>query len=122
MRPASPSLGRRGYDIGALGAIYDFESSGVRFSVPGVAIELVSSENKSSIVGRFLARRGEGILMVSLEVDDLDEEVERLKAGGRRLVLEKNAIARAGKTNLVHPKSMHGVQFEVFEPAKESGT
>lgn len=110
-------LEAQGLDLRGMSAIYDFESQGAVFKLPGFTLELVTSSDENSIVGRFLKRRGEGILLVSLKVGDLDEAVERLRTGGRRLVLEKSATAALGKTNFVHPKSMHGVQFELFQPS-----
>ncbi len=113
-------LEAQGTDLKCMSAIYDFQSRGAVFKLPAFTIELFASSDQNSIVGRFLAKKGEGVLLVTLTVDDLGEAVDRLRTGGRRLVLEKSVPTFLGETNLVHPKSMYGVQFELFQPLEES--
>ena len=80
-------------------------------------IELLEATSDDSPVGKFIARRGEGIHHVAIKVKDLDAAVERLRASGRRLVTE--AIQSPGADGyryiFVHPKSAGGVLLELIE-------
>lgn len=98
----------------------DFAFPGIQgafLNVNGVVFNILTSNDENSPVGRFLKKNGEGILLVSLEVDDADSEVERIRANGMQPVLKKTAEGSFGKANFIHPKSMHGVQIEIFQPA-----
>ena len=96
---------------------FDSQASMAQFRLPGgVRIILMSSPNENSVVGSFLAKRGEGLMKVSLRVDDVKGEVDRIRDKGLALILDKNALGTFGETNFVHPKSLNGVEFELFEP------
>ena len=41
---------------------------------------------------------------------------QRLKSNGVRLVFEESATGSFDETNFIHPKSLNGVQFEIFRP------
>lgn len=70
----------------------------------------------NSTVGRFLARRGEGLHHVALRVSGLEAVVERLKANGVRLVSEQIQVGAGGHRYVfVHPASAHGVLLELVE-------
>jgi methylmalonyl-CoA/ethylmalonyl-CoA epimerase len=89
---------------------------GVTFRLGSTAINLITSEREDTAVARFLAKRGEGVFLVSLLSDAIEEDVEALKQRGAQFVLEEVAAGAFGKVNFIHPKSMHGVQFEIYEP------
>lgn len=99
--------------------VEDFAFPGLRgaaFDLGNTVINLVSSERDDTAVARFLAGRGEGVFLVSLLSDGLDDDVERLRQRGFRVLLEKNAVGRFGKVNFCHPKALHGVQVEIYQP------
>ena len=63
----------------------------------------------------FLERRGEGVYMMALEVENLSEAVESLRASGVRMNSDDpESIAKGGPV-FVHPKSTHGVLIELIE-------
>ena len=100
-----------------VGIGFESQASIARFMLPGnVRIVLITSPDKDSIVGRFLARRGDGLMSVSLEVDNARAEVDRVRNSGLRPVYDKNVAGDFGEINHIHPKSLNGVQFELFEP------
>lgn len=102
---------------------FDSHAETAYFKLPGGGrITLISSTDKNSVVGKFLAAKGEGLLMVSLKVSDAKHEVERIRNQGIGLVLEKNASGSFGECNFVHPKALSGVQFEIFEPGGDYRT
>lgn len=79
-------------------------------------IELLEPTEEDSAVGRFLAKRGEGLHHVALRVPDLAAAVEKLKAQGTRLVTEKIQVGAGGHRYVfVHPASTNGVLLELVE-------
>jgi methylmalonyl-CoA/ethylmalonyl-CoA epimerase len=82
-----------------------------------VEIELMQPLDEESPVGRFIARRGEGIHHVSYRVDDMTEAVGRARAAGLETVGEEPRSGGEGRTRVVfiHPKGVHGVLTELEE-------
>ena len=86
--------------------------------VGGSRIELLEATDADSAVGRFLARRGEGLHHVALRVADLAAVVEWLKGLGVRLVSERIQVGAGGHRYVfVHPESANGVLVELVEAA-----
>jgi methylmalonyl-CoA epimerase len=79
-------------------------------------IELLEPTSEDSPVGRFLARRGEGLHHVAIHVDDISGTLENLKAKGVRLVSDDLQIGAGGHLYFfVHPESAGGVLVEVCQ-------
>jgi len=79
-------------------------------------LELLESMSESSIIAKFIARRGEGLHHVSLRVPDLGAAVERLKQDGVRLVTDEIKVGAGGHRYVfVHPSSAAGVLLELVE-------
>jgi LAO/AO transport system kinase len=84
-------------------------------------IELLEATEAESAVGRFIAKRGEGLHHIALRVSDLGAAVEKLKAQGVRLVSEAIQVGAGGHRYVfVHPSSANGVLLELVE-AEGSG-
>jgi len=81
------------------------------------SIELIQPlDPEEGPVAKFLKNRGEGIYMMGVEVDDIDETVKKLEAKGVRLI---NAEPRVdGVPVFIHPKENHGVMLELVEKPK----
>jgi methylmalonyl-CoA/ethylmalonyl-CoA epimerase len=62
-------------------------------------------------VGRFLERRGEGMMNLCLTVEDVDASINHLKKCGVRVLEHKDADG--DKIAMVHPRDMHGVMIEI---------
>jgi methylmalonyl-CoA epimerase len=79
-------------------------------------IELVEPTSSDSGIARFLAKRGEGIHHICLEVDDIQATMAQMAAQGMALI-DKTPRAGSGgqKYAFVHPKSAHGVLIELYE-------
>jgi len=96
-------------------------SEQVRLSMVPVGesrIELLEPTSPDSPIAKFLAKRGEGLHHVALHVDDLSATVERLKAGGTRLISDEIKIGAGGHMYVfVHPSSAGGVLLELVEDA-----
>ena len=81
----------------------------------GSRIELLEPTEADSPVGKFLAKRGEGLHHVALKVPDLNAAVERLRASGARLLNEPRAGAGGHLYVFVHPASAGGVLLELIQ-------
>ena len=83
-------------------------------------IELLEPTSPDSPIGKFLAKRGEGLHHVALHVDDLSATVERLKADGTRLISDEIKVGAGGHLYVfVHPSSAGGVLLELVEDAPQ---
>ena len=79
-------------------------------------IELLEATSEDSTIAKFIAKRGEGLHHVCLQVDDLAGTVERLKRDGIRLVNENIQIGAGGHMYVfVHPSATGGVLLELCE-------
>lgn len=79
-------------------------------------IELMQPYAPESPVARFLERRGEGVQYIGLEVSNVDDALEELRAKGVRLTTEEPVVYPNGSRWIfIHPKAMHGVLFALIE-------
>ena len=78
-------------------------------------IELLEPLSADSGIGRYLARRGEGLHHICLEVEDLAATLAELKAGGAQLIDETPRRGAHGQIAFIHPKGAHGVLIELLE-------
>jgi methylmalonyl-CoA/ethylmalonyl-CoA epimerase len=93
------------------------EKSKVAFlPLAGSEIELVQPTTEDSGIAKYLARRGQGMHHVCLEVDDIDGMLEQLKAKGVRLINDLPRLADDGRRYaFVHPESASGVLVELYQ-------
>src|SRR5512139_579570 len=78
-------------------------------------IELLEPLSADSGIGRYLAKRGEGLHHICLEVDDIDATLADLKAKGAQLIDETPKQGAYGRIAFIHPKGAHGVLVELVE-------
>ena len=78
-------------------------------------IELIQPTTADSGVAKFLAKRGEGLHHICLEVEDIDTTVEEMAARGLEVLGEPRFNERGEKYVFIHPKSAHGVLLELYE-------
>ncbi len=84
-------------------------------------IELLEATEDDSPVARFIARRGEGIHHVCLEVDDLAATVSSLKRAGIRMVDPEPRKGAGGcLVAFVHPSALGGVLLELSQSMSSS--
>lgn len=77
-------------------------------------IELLEPTAEDSAVGRFLAKRGEGLHHIAVKVADVDAMFERLKESGVRVVSDQVRFGAGGhRYFFVHPESTGGVLVEI---------
>lgn len=78
-------------------------------SGPGRSITLAEPLGPDTALSKSLARRGEGVHLIALAVEDKNKAVSELKARGVHLV------ETAGGRVFVHPKETHGVLYQLIE-------
>jgi methylmalonyl-CoA epimerase len=77
-------------------------------------IELLEPTAEDSVIGRFLARRGEGLHHVAIRVDGVDQRFAALRAAGVRLASDQVRVGAGGhRYFFVHPESTGGVLVEL---------
>ena len=100
------------------------EEQGVREAMLHVAdgpagssyVQLLEPLAPDTPVGRFLARRGEGVHHVGYGVPDLGRDLAALGAGGVRLIDERPRHGSMGAAvAFLHPSGMGGVLTELVQ-------
>lgn len=95
----------------------DVPSQGVRAAIFGRGmgrVELISPLDEKSPIAGFLAKRGEGLHHICIEVEDIQAALDALKAKGAPLIHETPQVGVGGaKIAFVHPKGNHGVLVEL---------
>jgi len=82
-------------------------------------IELLEPFSEDTPVGRFIARRGEGLHHICYEVDDLASKLVDLRSRGIRLLDGYPRRGAEGKlVAFLHPASAYGVLVELVEKAE----
>ena len=82
-------------------------------------IELLQATNESSSIAKFIEKKGEGIHHIAYSVDNLEEEMSRLKQEGFDLIHEQPKDGADNKRIcFLHPKSTNGVLVELCEEKK----
>ena len=89
---------------------------GAVFDVGGFYLHLVTSVDDNTSIAKFVNTKGEGVFLVSLRSDNVQEDTERITQAGAVFVLDKPVSGKFGTVNFIHPKSAHGVQIEVYNP------
>lgn len=86
-------------------------------------IELICPTDPNSGVAKFLAKRGEGLHHICVEVDDIVAALAELKAKGVALIDEKPKIGVGGSlVAFIHPKGAYGVLTELRQSPSRTGT
>lgn len=100
--------------------IENVTSEGVRtifYDIYNSKLELVKDiQEEGGVIHKFIEKRGEGMHHLALEVDDIYEEIERLKAVGFTFI---NDTPKDGADHklicFLHPKSTNGVLVELCQ-------
>lgn len=80
-------------------------------------IELLEADSPETPIGKFVARRGQGIHHICFSVDDLDGTLARCRKAGVRLIDDEPRIGAEGKRiAFLHPSATAGVLIELSDP------
>lgn len=82
-------------------------------------VELLEGTESDSVISKFIDKNGEGMHHVAFSVEDIQVEIERLRAAGFEFI---NEIPKMGADNklicFLHPKSTNGVLVEICQEIK----
>ncbi len=88
------------------------------FMIGDNKIELLQATNETSPIYKFVQNKGEGLHHVAFAVENIVEEMARLKSSGIRLL---NELPKKGADNklicFLHPKDTGGVLIELCQDA-----
>jgi len=79
-------------------------------------IELLEASNEESPISKFINKKGEGIHHLAFSVQNIAEEVKRLKKEGFQFISEEPKEGADNKLVVfLHPKSTNGVLIELCQ-------
>jgi len=80
------------------------------------SLELVQSTDPDGVMNKFIEKKGEGIHHIALEVENIDQAIEELKAKGVPLI-DQQARPGAHQTRVafLHPKGTNGILIELVQ-------
>jgi methylmalonyl-CoA/ethylmalonyl-CoA epimerase len=87
------------------------------FMVGQTAIELMEDLDGTGEVARFIRRAGEGVMLISYNVDNCEESLELLKRNKVKLIDQKPRLfaEHNRKYAFIHPAATHGILTEVID-------
>ncbi len=79
-------------------------------------VELLGATSENSVIAKYIAKKGEGLHHVAFEVDDINAELDRLRAEGFIVLNDKPKQGADNKlVAFVHPKDNNGVLVELCQ-------
>jgi methylmalonyl-CoA/ethylmalonyl-CoA epimerase len=89
------------------------------FKTGETKIELLQSINEDGIVAKFIRKKGEGLHHIAFEVENIYDEIKRLK---EESFIFLNEEPKKGADNkmicFIHPKTTNGILIELCETIK----
>jgi methylmalonyl-CoA/ethylmalonyl-CoA epimerase len=86
------------------------------YGAGGSKIELLEASNPESPISKFIDKKGEGIHHLAFGVENILEEIERLKKEGFQFISEEPKEGADNKLVVfLHPKSTNGVLVELCQ-------
>ena len=87
---------------------------GARFFLGNVALSPIGTKSENTSISKFLNKRGDGVFLISILVDDIEKDVEDMKSKGIQFVMDIKEVP-LGRVTFTHPKSFFGIQFEILQ-------
>ena len=78
-------------------------------------LELLEPLSLETTVGRFLQRRGEGLHHLALNVSNIGQDLEVVKARGLRVIDRTPREGLTGMVAFIHPESTGGILMELVQ-------
>ena len=85
-----------------------------RYWVGEVGFELMESTTPDGDVAKFIEKRGEGVMLISFNVDNTRESMEKLSEQGYPFIGGARPF-RDCEFAFIHPKKMNGVLTELID-------
>jgi methylmalonyl-CoA/ethylmalonyl-CoA epimerase len=88
----------------------------ISVSLGEAGVELLTSDDAESPIGKFLARRGPGIHHICLRVPDVAAALDRCRSAGYQLLDQQPRPGADGhQVAFVHPKATAGILLELTD-------
>jgi methylmalonyl-CoA epimerase len=91
---------------------------GAAFDLNGFILHIIASDLENTSISKFVNAKGEGIFLLSLSSDNVEEDMVKMTEAGASFIMEQPMKGKFGTANFIHPKSAHGVQIELYDPDK----
>ena len=85
-----------------------------RYWLGEVGFELMESTTPDGEVAKYIEKRGEGVMVISLNVDNTQEAMEELKGKGYPFIGGARPF-RDCEFAFIHPKKVNGVLLELID-------
>lgn len=87
------------------------------FKVGESKVELLESTDPEGPIGKHIDKKGQGIHHIAFHTDNIEEDLERMKNQGARLINDSPVQGAHGtKVAFIHPKSSGKVLMELCQP------
>lgn len=87
-----------------------------------IKLELLEPLDETSAIASFLSKKGEGIHHVAFGVAGIQERIQELQEKGVRMIHEQPKPGAGGaQVAFMHPKSAHGVLYELCDKTNIKG-
>lgn len=82
-----------------------------------ISMELIQDNSENGLLATFVREKGEGIHHFCMASDDIEGDVEKLKANGVEMIHQEPRIGlRDKKIAFISPNSLGGIYCELSEP------
>ena len=85
-----------------------------RYWLGEVGFELIESTTPDGEVAKFIEKRGEGVMIISLNVDNTRDAIDELQAKGYPFIGGARPF-RDCEFAFIHPKAVNGVLLELID-------
>jgi methylmalonyl-CoA/ethylmalonyl-CoA epimerase len=107
-----PILGKSGPDDAYVDELEKINVA--RYWVGEIGFELMESTTPDGDVARYIEKRGEGVMIISLNVDNTRESMAELKKAGYPFIGGARPF-RDCEFAFIHPKKVNGVLLEMID-------
>jgi methylmalonyl-CoA epimerase len=112
-----------GIPVGEIETIEREQARVAMVAMQGTRLELLEPTAQDSPIGRFIAKRGEGLHHIALRVLDADTTFARLNTAKVRLASARVGVGAGGhRYFFVHPSAASGVLVEIVGGPSGDGT
>lgn len=106
-----------GFPVSRKGAVPQLHINRAFLEIGDAALELFQPTSEQNPGAKFITDRGEGMYLLSLEVDDMQKAVDQMTAKGLKVNVQ--TLPDGMKLGFISPKSTHGVLLQLIEhPSK----
>jgi len=106
-----------GWEVDGRYSDYDEKIRVAYYMIGETALEIMEDMDGTGDVAKYIERHGEGIMVLSLNVDSTFESLELLKRNRASLIDQKPRFAKELNRyfGFLHPRQCHGVLTEVID-------